>query len=165
LVDDGVPAGKQDFADIKLGAERVMSETMAQKAVEEETRPPYLHVITHLGVEDTVLTPTVYDCWRDRWDYWGPFDAFSGYGQDSPAGRSAYSSEVYDHGIFILYDITARRHTERLVWRLASGFAWIIPWDHHFLWHVRVQQKTYDRLWHHPAGCLSYKWYVKHEQK
>lgn len=44
LVDDGVPAGRQHFADIKLGAETVMSETVAQKAVEEEGRPPYLHV-------------------------------------------------------------------------------------------------------------------------
>jgi len=44
LVDDGVPAGKPNLADIKLGSERVISETMAQKTVEEETRPPYLHV-------------------------------------------------------------------------------------------------------------------------
>lgn len=44
LVNDGGPAGQQGLADIRLGAESVMSETNAQKAVEEEARPPYLHV-------------------------------------------------------------------------------------------------------------------------
>jgi len=44
LVDDGGPAGKQGLADIRMGADSVMSETNAQKAVEEEARPPYLHV-------------------------------------------------------------------------------------------------------------------------
>ena len=87
LVDDGVPAGKQGLADIKLGAERVMSETNAQKTVEEEARPPYLHVrFVPNVIKEPILTAVVYDCRRDWWDYWGSFDAFSGYGQDSSAG-------------------------------------------------------------------------------
>jgi len=93
FVDDGVPAGKQGIADIKLGAERVRSDTMAQKAVEEEARPPYLHVRRHASEwEPAILTSTVYDRGRNRRDYRGFIDAFFGYGQDSPARRSAYSA-------------------------------------------------------------------------
>jgi hypothetical protein len=39
--DDGLPGGKGSFVNGTLG---VVSETMAQKAVEKEGRPPYLHV-------------------------------------------------------------------------------------------------------------------------
>ncbi|TVY80838.1 putative mitochondrial carrier [Lachnellula suecica] len=53
FVDDGVPAGKQGFADIKLGSERVMPENMAPKAVEEEARPPYLHSMIAGGIGGT----------------------------------------------------------------------------------------------------------------
>jgi hypothetical protein len=144
-----------------LGAERVRSDTMAQKAVEEEARPPYLHVRYHASeVKKTILTSAVYDRWRNRWDYRGLVDAFFGYRQDSSAGRSTYSAEVYDYGIFVYHDSAARGNTERFIWRVASGFTWIISRDHHFLRHIRVQQTTYDRLWHHPASCLFNKWYV-----
>lgn len=44
LVDDGVPAGRETFADIKLGRTAVRSGNMAPKEIEEEARPPYLHV-------------------------------------------------------------------------------------------------------------------------
>jgi hypothetical protein len=44
FVDDGLSGGKQAFPDVKLGTEGYRSETMAQKAHEEEGRPPYLHV-------------------------------------------------------------------------------------------------------------------------
>lgn len=54
LVDDGVPAGKQGFPDVKLGAERVKSNTMAQKDfAEEEARPPYLHSMIAGGIGGT----------------------------------------------------------------------------------------------------------------
>ena len=39
--DDVLPGGKGSFVNGTLGG---MSEIMAQKAVEEEGRPPYLHV-------------------------------------------------------------------------------------------------------------------------
>jgi hypothetical protein len=50
FVDDGLSEGKQTFADVKLGPEGFTSEIMVSKAVEEEGRPPYLHV-SHPHVE------------------------------------------------------------------------------------------------------------------
>ena len=44
FVDDGLSEGKETFADVRLGREGIRSKTMAPKAVEEEARPPYLHV-------------------------------------------------------------------------------------------------------------------------
>jgi hypothetical protein len=44
IVDDGLPGGKQTFADVNLGPEGFRSKTMAPKKDEEEGRPPYLHV-------------------------------------------------------------------------------------------------------------------------
>jgi hypothetical protein len=41
--DDGLPGGKGSVADGRL-AKGFRSENMAQKAAEEEGRPPYLHV-------------------------------------------------------------------------------------------------------------------------
>ena len=41
--DDGLPRGKGSVADGRL-VKGFRSENMAQKAVEEEGRPPYLHV-------------------------------------------------------------------------------------------------------------------------
>jgi hypothetical protein len=42
--EDGLSGGKDTFADVKLGPEVITSEIMASKAVEEESRSPYLHV-------------------------------------------------------------------------------------------------------------------------
>jgi hypothetical protein len=39
--DDGLPGGKESFVDGRLG---LKSDTMAPEAVEEEARPPYIHV-------------------------------------------------------------------------------------------------------------------------
>lgn len=44
FVDDGLSGGKQPFADISLGAAHLGQDTMASEAVEEEARPPYIHV-------------------------------------------------------------------------------------------------------------------------
>lgn len=44
FADDGVPRSKQAFDDIKLGRQGFRSENMASEEVEEEARPPYLHV-------------------------------------------------------------------------------------------------------------------------
>jgi hypothetical protein len=44
FVDDGLPGGKQNFADVKLGPEAFTPENMVSKTVEEEERRPYLHV-------------------------------------------------------------------------------------------------------------------------
>ena len=41
FADDGLAGGKGSFVNGTLGG---VSETMAQKAVKEERRPPYLHV-------------------------------------------------------------------------------------------------------------------------
>ena len=43
IVDDG-ESGGSSFADVKLRTEGVRSITMASEALEEEGRPPYLHV-------------------------------------------------------------------------------------------------------------------------
>ncbi|KAF4632285.1 hypothetical protein G7Y89_g5846 [Cudoniella acicularis] len=55
FVDDGVPARKQTFADVKLGTRRVRSDTMASKAIEEEeeSRPPYIHSMIAGGIGGT----------------------------------------------------------------------------------------------------------------
>ena len=45
--DDGLPGGKGSFADGRLGTKGFRSDSMAQKAVEEEGRPRYLHVRYH----------------------------------------------------------------------------------------------------------------------
>lgn len=44
LADYGLPGGKGSFVDVTLGTAALMPETLAQKADEEEGRPPYLHV-------------------------------------------------------------------------------------------------------------------------
>lgn len=44
FADDGLSAGKQDFADANVRSGRFRTETMAPKEDEEEGRPPYLHV-------------------------------------------------------------------------------------------------------------------------
>ena len=45
--DDGLPGGKGSFVDGRLGTKGFRTDTMAQKTVEEEGRPPYLHVRYH----------------------------------------------------------------------------------------------------------------------
>ncbi|CAG8984091.1 hypothetical protein HYALB_00010591 [Hymenoscyphus albidus] len=52
LVDDGVPAGREPFADFKLGTAAVRSGNMAPKGI-EETRPPYLHCMIAGGLGGT----------------------------------------------------------------------------------------------------------------
>lgn len=42
--DDGLSGGKRTFADVGLGTDLVGSETMPSETLEEEGRPPYLHV-------------------------------------------------------------------------------------------------------------------------
>jgi len=44
LIDNGLPAGNQSFTSVGMGTELVGSKTMAPQALEEEGRPPYLHV-------------------------------------------------------------------------------------------------------------------------
>jgi hypothetical protein len=44
FADDGLAGGKYTFSDVRLGTDIIRSETMAPKALEEEGRPPYLHV-------------------------------------------------------------------------------------------------------------------------
>lgn len=44
LGEDGLPGGGNTHSVTGLGTDVVGSETMAQKALEEEARPPYLHV-------------------------------------------------------------------------------------------------------------------------
>ncbi len=43
IVDDG-ESGGNSFADVKLRTEGLGTNTMASEALEEEGRPPYLHV-------------------------------------------------------------------------------------------------------------------------
>lgn len=47
--DDGLPGGKGSFVDGRLG---LRSNTMAPKAVEEEARPPYIHVRSYVVLGD-----------------------------------------------------------------------------------------------------------------
>lgn len=52
FVDDGAAAGSQAFADTKSNTRSDMSEPMESKALEDEGRPPYLHVSRNaLGLE------------------------------------------------------------------------------------------------------------------
>lgn len=44
FTDDGLSGGKESFTDVRLGTEITGSKTMAPKELEEEARPPYLHV-------------------------------------------------------------------------------------------------------------------------
>ena len=44
LTDNGLPGGKEAFATVGMGTKLVGSETMASQAIEDEGRPPYLHV-------------------------------------------------------------------------------------------------------------------------
>jgi len=44
LADNGLSGGKEAFTSVGMGTSIVGSETMAPKALEEEGRPPYLHV-------------------------------------------------------------------------------------------------------------------------
>ena len=88
--DDGLPGGKGSFADGRLG---LRSDTMSPEAIEEEARPPYIHVrLFVICFRGTKLMDIVYDCWRSWRHDRRSFDALFGYGQDSAAGRSTYSS-------------------------------------------------------------------------
>lgn len=54
FADYGLPGGKGSFVDVTLGTAALMPETVAQKADEEEGRPPYLHVrlyIAHIKLQ------------------------------------------------------------------------------------------------------------------
>ncbi|KUJ14406.1 mitochondrial carrier [Mollisia scopiformis] len=53
FVDDGLPAGKQTFADVNLGIPGLGSDTMASQTDEEEGRPPYLHSMIAGGLGGT----------------------------------------------------------------------------------------------------------------
>jgi len=44
LFEDGLSGGKETFSNVGLGREVIGSQTMAPEALEEEGRPPYLHV-------------------------------------------------------------------------------------------------------------------------
>ena len=71
FVDDGLSEEKEIFADVKLGEEGFRLEIMAPKAVEEEARPPYLHVRWQAYVSKIMtLIYIVHDCWRNWWHYW-----------------------------------------------------------------------------------------------
>jgi hypothetical protein len=86
IVDDGVHTGGRTHGDIKLGAGRIRSGTKTSKEIEEEARPPYLHVrrIDSLSkVGELILT--VHDCWRVGRNYRGSLDALIRYGQDATA--------------------------------------------------------------------------------
>ncbi len=47
IVDDGLPGGKQSFADVRFGTADFRSDIMVSVEDEEEARPPYLHVRTY----------------------------------------------------------------------------------------------------------------------
>lgn len=84
----------------------------------------------------------------DRWRHWRndgrPFDAFFGHSQDSPAGGSAYTTEVL-LDVLILYNYTSPRgYSKRALWGLDSGFTWFISWHSHLLRYIRIQQEAYD---------------------
>ncbi|KAF8862573.1 mitochondrial carrier protein-like protein [Acephala macrosclerotiorum] len=53
LVDDGLQAGKQTLADVKLGTVGFGSDTMPSQADEEEGRPPFLHSMIAGGLGGT----------------------------------------------------------------------------------------------------------------
>jgi hypothetical protein len=52
FVDDGLPGGKQTFANVKLASQNFRTEIMAPKATEGEGRPPYLHVGSYLRASE-----------------------------------------------------------------------------------------------------------------
>jgi len=53
FADDGAPEGKRDLVDARVGTGAFQSKTMAQKADEEEGRPPYLHSMIAGGIGGT----------------------------------------------------------------------------------------------------------------
>jgi hypothetical protein len=144
FADDGLPGGKQSFTDVRFGTELVESETMAPKALEEEGRPPYLHVGYSVTFPVSCLIALGHDRGWHWWNLWGSLDAFFRYSEDSPAGRSEYSFQIYDNVLVLFYHTPAGRDTARVIWRLASGFARILPRHHYIFWDLRVQQKAYD---------------------
>lgn len=77
FAEDGLPGGRESFTDVRFGSDVVGSETMAPKALEEEGRPPYLHVSYFVTFPEHCLTSLGHD---RRW-YWrnfrGSLDAFS----------------------------------------------------------------------------------------
>ena len=44
FADDGLAGGRVNFSDVRLGTDIISSKTMPSEALEEEGRPPYLHV-------------------------------------------------------------------------------------------------------------------------
>jgi hypothetical protein len=57
LADDGLSGGKGSLADGRFGAAHFKSETMSPQTIEEEGRPPYLHVrVTTSSASKTTLT-------------------------------------------------------------------------------------------------------------
>lgn len=53
-VDDGLPRGTGSYSGVRLGAEVFNSTNMAPEAIEEEDRPPYLHVWFSMGTRRPV---------------------------------------------------------------------------------------------------------------
>jgi len=66
FADDGLPEGKRDLFDSRVGTGAFQSNTMAQKTDEDEGRPPYLHVRgRNVQAIQTLLILIVHDCWRN----------------------------------------------------------------------------------------------------
>ena len=115
-------------------------DTMAQKAVEEEGRPPYLHVshIQAFSIHEqfTNIRLVVNDCWRNWGHHWRPSNALPRHSQDTPTGRSPCSAEIHNHGIILLHDIPARGLTTGSLRRMATSNAWLLSWNHYLLRHI-----------------------------
>lgn len=160
FAEDGLVGGKDTFSGIKLGTELTGSKTMAPKALEEEGRPPYIHVRLTISKRREAVTDSyiVYDCWRSRRYYRWSFDALTRHSEDETARWSTCSTPIYDDGNILLYNFQARGIEERVIRGLAACYAWIFPWYRYILWNLWIQQKAYDRLWDSTTVCIPYKW-------
>jgi hypothetical protein len=137
LVNDGQSRGNGSMSDGILEAVAYTPHTMHSQTIEEEGRPPYLHVSSIIpSSKDNTDSFQVHDCWRNRRHYWRSLNALFGYCEDSPARRSAHSAEVC-HNVFILfYHSTTRGYSTRALRRVASCYAWILSWHNHIFWNL-----------------------------
>ena len=133
LVDNGLSGGKQAFSDVVTGREGLKLKSMASVGLEDEGRPPYLHVRTHFHLHGQILIRIVHDCWRFRRYDWRSSNALFRHCKDKTARRSTCSSEVHNDVELVLNYTTTGRNKTRIIRRMGTGAPRVISWHHHFL--------------------------------